>query len=202
MTPIRTPYRVLLAGVASVAVIALAGACGGDSPSGMNHGGGDPTSADPSVATFNDADVAFAQNMISHHQQAVQMADLAATRANDPELKELASQIKAAQAPEIQLMTGWLNAWGYPSTPAGGHGGMSMPGMMSDADMNNLTAATGPAFDRMFAEMMIEHHNGAIQAARDHVSRGAEPAAKRLATTIEQTQAREVATLQQILDRL
>jgi uncharacterized protein (DUF305 family) len=91
-----------------------------------------------SPATFNDADATFAQQMIPHHQQAVTMAELAGTRATDPEVKRLAAQIKAAQGPEITTMTGWLSAWGKPApTDSLDHGmnmsGGSMPGMMSSA---------------------------------------------------------------------
>ncbi len=121
-------------------MLALAAGCGddnsGDMP-GMGHGSGaTATSAgrDPGAA-FNDADVTFAQNMIPHHKQAVQMADLAASRAADPEIKQLAGQIKAAQDPEIKTLTGWLTGWGRPVDPPQGHGGHAMPGMMSDAEM-------------------------------------------------------------------
>jgi uncharacterized protein (DUF305 family) len=202
----RLPRRVLRAGVAGAAVLALAAGCGDDGGSmpGMDHGGNPAatTAAAAPGASFNDADVAFAQNMIPHHQQAVQMADLAAGKAGNADLKQLAAQIKAAQDPEIKTMTGWLTAWGKPAMPAGGHGGMSMPGMMSDADMNKLTAATGTGFDRMFAQMMIAHHNGAIQMAKDEQAKGANPEAKALAATIEKTQAAEVTKIQQILDKL
>lgn len=207
----RLPLRVLYAGVAGAAVLALAAGCGsngdGDNGSmpGMDHGGGgNPPATAPASpgASFNDADVAFAQNMIPHHQQAVQMAELAASRTSNPDLKQLATQIKAAQDPEIQTMTGWLTAWGKPTMPTGGHEGMAMPGMMSDADMTKLTAAKGTDFDRMFAQMMIAHHNGAIQMAKDEQAKGTNTEAKTLAATIEKDQAAEVTKLQQILDKL
>lgn len=206
MKTTRLPRRVLFVGVAGIAILALPAGCGGDgsgSMSDIGHGGSSAANTPPaSSASFNDADVAFAQNMIPHHQQAVQMADLAAGRANDAEVKQLAGQIKAAQEPEIQTMTGWLTAWGKPTTPASGHGGMSMPGMMSEADMAKLMAATGTDFDRMFVQMMIAHHNGAIQMAREEQASGANAEAKALAATIERDQTAEVGTLQQILDRL
>jgi hypothetical protein len=69
--------------------------------------------------------------------------------------------------------------------------------MMSNQDMAKLEAAKGTAFDRMFAQMMIAHHNGAIAMARDEQAKGANPQAKALAVTIEKTQTAEVATLQQ-----
>jgi uncharacterized protein (DUF305 family) len=211
----RTMVRsALLTGAAALAALALA-ACGGGGMGGMNHGGSpSATASSTAVATFNNADVAFAQMMIPHHQQAVAMATLAETRAQDNELKQLAAQIKAAQDPEITTMTGWLAAWGQPTTSSSassmpGMPGMSsmpgtssMPGMMSDQDMAKLEAAKGTAFDRMFAQLMIAHHNGAIAMARDEQAKGANPQAKALAVTIEKTQTAEVAKLQQILNRL
>ncbi|MFF0328709.1 DUF305 domain-containing protein [Nonomuraea angiospora] len=160
-------------------------------------------SASPAAA-FNDADVMFAQMMIPHHQQAVEMADLAGTRAADKEVKELAAKIKAAQDPEIQTMKGWLTAWGKPMPSEGmDHGmGHDMPGMMSEDDMKKLEAAKGGAFDRQFAELMIAHHNGAIQMARTEQAQGSNAEAKELAKTIETAQQAEVAQLREILDRL
>lgn len=211
MTRHRTLHRALLAGAAALTALFVAAGCsnGSGSHTGMPGMG---TSTSPAAsgalpAGVNDADVMFAQQMIPHHQQAVAMADLAATRASDPQLKQLATQIKAAQDPEITTMTGWLTSWGQPnaasatSMPGMGMSG-AMPGMMSDEDMARLGAATGADFDRMFARMMIAHHNGAIQMATDEQRNGANSAAKTLAAQIVKAQQTEVDTLQKILDRL
>nr|WP_082534897.1 DUF305 domain-containing protein [Nonomuraea pusilla] len=158
--------------------------------------------AQPS-ASFNDADVMFAQMMIPHHRQAVEMADLAATRAADPEVKKLAATIKAAQDPEIETMRGWLEAWGRPESAGGaGHMGHGMPGMMSDADMDLLKKAKGAAFDEKFVQMMIAHHEGAIEMARTERAQGADAGAKKLADAIESAQQAEVEQMRAILDRL
>ncbi|MFD4206332.1 DUF305 domain-containing protein [Micromonospora tulbaghiae] len=200
--------RAALAGVALSALLATA-ACGGDDTGGMTHGTGSSSAAgaSPSAgATFNDADVMFAQMMIPHHQQAVTMADLAPTRASDTELKDLAARIKAAQDPEITTMKGWLTAWGKPTDLPSDHSmpGMTsgMPGMMSEQQMKNLAAANGAAFDKMFAELMIAHHNGAIDMAKAEQADGSNPEAKALAARIASDQATEVQTLRKILDRL
>jgi uncharacterized protein (DUF305 family) len=173
------------------------------------QGRGDVTAtvlAGPSAnVVFNDADIAFAQNMIPHHQQAVEMADLAATRAADREVWTIAAQIKAVQAPEIATMTRWLTTWGSHTLPPsvhGGHGNSVMPGMVEQADMDQLTAASGTAFDRLFAKMMIAHHLGAIQMAGDEEQQGAAPEAKALAAAIKAAQKAEVTRLQTMLDRL
>jgi uncharacterized protein (DUF305 family) len=198
--------------------LALVAACGGNGDAmagheGMGAGSAPATTAgsvpattagaQPS-ATFNDADVMFAQMMIPHHEQAVEMAELAPERAADPEIKELAAKIKAAQDPEIQAMKGWLTGWGK-AAPEGGMG-HDMPGVMSgvmsEEDMTKLKAAKGAQFDKLFAQQMIAHHNGAIEMARTEQSSGTNPEAKELAKTIEATQQAEVEQLQKILDRL
>ncbi|MBB5783511.1 DUF305 domain-containing protein [Nonomuraea jabiensis] len=207
-----TKMRIPAATAAAGAVLALVAGCGGagsgsmgsDMP-GMSSSAPAATTASTSpAAAFNDADVMFAQMMIPHHQQAVEMADLAATRAADKEVKELAAKIKAAQDPEIQTMKGWLTAWGKPMPSEGMDHGMDhdMPGMMSEDDMKKLEAAKGGAFDRQFADLMIAHHNGAIQMARTEQAEGSNAEAKELAKTIETAQQAEVAQLREILDRL
>ncbi|MEV0388043.1 DUF305 domain-containing protein [Nonomuraea sp. NPDC050643] len=187
--------------------LALVTACGGSSDSMAGHEGVSSSSAPAATSagaqpsgTFNDADVMFAQMMIPHHEQAVEMADLAATRASDPEIKELATKIKAAQDPEIQTMKGWLTEWGKAAPEAGmGH---DMPGVMSEEDMKKLDGAKGKEFDKLFAQQMIAHHNGAIEMARTEQANGSDPKAKELAKAIEATQQAEVEQLQKILDRL
>jgi uncharacterized protein (DUF305 family) len=179
---------------------------------GMNHSS---TSSQPAAsssksgATVDGVDVMFAQMMIMHHQQAVEMATLAETRASTPQVKTLAAQIKAAQTPEITTMTTWLTAWGETPMPSGSHdmGGMpgmdhSMPGMMSDADMAKLKAASGKSFDKQFLQMMTAHHKGAIEMARTELTNGANPDANALAARITQTQQAEIDTMQKTLAQL
>ncbi|WP_188193586.1 DUF305 domain-containing protein [Nonomuraea sp. SYSU D8015] len=192
--------------VVAAGALALLTACGGNGDSMAGHEGMSSSApaattagASPS-ASFNDADVMFAQMMIPHHEQAVEMADLAATRASDAEIKELATKIKAAQDPEIQTMKGWLTEWGKPA-PEGGMG-HDMPGVMSDEDMKKLEAAKGKEFDKLFAQQMIAHHDGAIEMAKTEQAGGSNAQAKELAKTIESTQQAEVEQLQKILDRL
>lgn len=194
----RSIFRRAFAVAVIPAALVLA-ACGSSGSQGtrpsMDHG-----SMTSSAMGHSTADVEFAQMMIPHHQQAVQMAALAATRASDPELAEIAAAIKAAQSPEITTMTGWLTAWGQPTEHA--MPGMSMSGMASDAEMQQLAAATGVDFDRMLARMMIAHHNGAIQMCGEVLTSGSDPQVKVLATTMRQGQSAEVGKLQAILDRL
>lgn len=160
-----------------------------------------------SNATFNDADVTFAQEMIPHHRQAVEMAALAEDRAADPEVLELAEDIEAAQAPEIATMTGWLESWGeeVPADSMGhadmGHGSAdAMPGMMSAEDMASLEQADGDAFDRLFLELMVAHHQGALEMARTEQEQGENPDAVALAEKIEADQRAEISLMQRLLE--
>jgi uncharacterized protein (DUF305 family) len=158
-------------------------------------------------ADFNQADVTFAQEMIPHHQQAIEMAQLAQDRAADPEVKDLAARIEVAQDPEIQTMTGWLESWGKDVPSDGmdhGDGGMSgedKPGMMTEEEMADLEAAGGAEFDQMFLTMMIEHHEGAIEMARTEQADGQNADAVALAEKIGADQAAEIATMEDLLQR-
>jgi uncharacterized protein (DUF305 family) len=198
--------RTVLLGVAAMAAVTLA-ACGGSgdsssSPmSGMGHTSTSATSTS-SAAAFNDADVSFAQGMIPHHQQAVEMAKLAGTRADNADVKALAQRIEAAQGPEITTMTGWLTAWGKPTTASMSMGDGSMPGMMTDAGMTKLKAATGTTFDKQFLTMMIAHHQGAITMAKDELAKGGNSDAKALAQNIITAQQTEIDTMSGLLKQV
>jgi uncharacterized protein (DUF305 family) len=207
----RYTSRIPAAPVVAGGVLVLLTACGSAGGETGGHDISTRTSGVPAAtassqqsAVFNDADVMFAQMMIPHHEQAVEMAELADGRSSDPEVKDLAAKIKAAQEPEIQTMRGWLTAWGMPMPSGDMDHGMDhgMPGMMSGEQMAKLEAAKGAAFDRLFSELMIEHHNGAIEMARTEQDQGTNPEAKELAKTIETAQQAEVAQMQRILDRL
>lgn len=149
------------------------------------------------------ADAMFAQMMIPHHEQAVEMSTLAETRASSPEIKELAAEIKAAQQPEIDQMTAWLEEWGMPVMSGmdamGEHGGHGMSGMLTEDQLQQLADAQGADFDRLFAEFMILHHEGAIDMAEDVVD-SKDPRVAALAQAILTTQAEEIAQMRAFLD--
>lgn len=200
--------RLALTAAAGTGALTLLTACGGgDSAmaghetSTASHGAPAATTVSPQPgASFNDADAMFAQNMIPHHQQAVEMAELAETRATDPEVKELAAKIKAAQDPEIQTMQGWLKDWGKPAPSGGMHHGM--PGVMSEEDMKRLEAAKDAKFDKLFVQLMIAHHKGAIEMAGTEQKQGTNADAKALAKNIESSQQAEVEQMRKMLERL
>ncbi len=193
-----TRRRPVAALATAVAVIALFAGCGSN-----DHGGTHNATSSPSVdaaAGHNAADIAFARDMIPHHAQAIEMATLAETRAANPQVKSLAAAIKKAQDPEIAIMSQWLTDWKQPVPSASEHGGNhSMPGMMTQAQMTQLTAASGPAFDTLFLQMMIGHHQGAIEMAKTEQRDGKEGAVKALARRIEKDQAVEITHMRQLL---
>jgi uncharacterized protein (DUF305 family) len=147
--------------------------------------------------SHNQADANFAQQMIPHHQQAVEMSQMAEESAG-PEVRKLAARIKAAQAPEIAQMQGWLAAW---NLPVMADHGMShdVPGMMSDADMRKLRLAEGKTYDRLWLQMMIEHHQGAIAMAETEIDDGKYPDAIRLAKAIVKAQEAEIVEMRGML---
>lgn len=202
--------RHLFAPLAALAAAALV-ACGGTT--GDNAGSSAASSPTGAASTgsapagpYNNIDVEFAQMMIPHHRQAVKMADLAATRAGNPQVKQLAATIAAAQQPEIAVMAGWLRSWGeptaMPSMPGHDMGGGTMPGMMSESNMMSLEGLTGTEFDRSFLTMMITHHQGAIDMARTAQRDGLYKPAIELAKSIQTSQTAEIRTMKDLLATL
>src|SRR5690606_19068444 len=125
----------------------------------------------------NPADVQFISGMIHHHAQALVMAELARERAESPSIRTLSERIHVSQTDEIRIMQLWLSDMGEPVPEPSPHGmqmtmgdhdhSMLMPGMLTAAQMASLEAARGTAFDRLFLEGMIRHHEGALQMVED-----------------------------------
>jgi uncharacterized protein (DUF305 family) len=167
------------------------------------------TSSSVSSTEHNDADVAFASDMIQHHAQALAMVDLTTGRELDPEVQALAEDIHSAQVPEVELMAGWLREWGedIPETVMdhanAGHymEGMDsdVPGIMSGDEMKTLENASDTEFQDMWLEMMVEHHEGAIEMARTEMSEGQYKDAVNLADRIATSQAEEIESMEGLL---
>jgi len=156
------------------------------------------TASGPKGSSHNESDVAFAEMMIPHHEQAVEMANLATRRAESQEVKDLATAIEAAQDPEIQTMRGWLESWEEDGTSHE----MSpdeMPGMVDGKAMGDLGKATGAEFDRLFLTLMIAHHEGAIAMAQSEKSDGVHKGALSLADAIIETQTAEIKRMRTML---
>ncbi|MEW1637059.1 DUF305 domain-containing protein [Streptomyces sp. NPDC093801] len=197
-----------LAATATAALVLAA--CGGTSGDASGHGGGHEAGASASAAPSgtaqgrganNAADTAFAQGMIPHHRQALEMAGLAATRAESAEVKALADEIEKAQDPEIRTLSGWLASWGeqVPAAEGGGHAGHSMSGMMTGEEMDRLSKASGKAFDTAFLQLMVKHHEGAVAMARTEQTDGRYQPAKDMAAAIIGSQSAEITRMNGLL---
>ena len=149
------------------------------------------------ASQFGGTEVMFAQMMIQHHEQAIEMGKLAASHAASPEVKALAADIVAEQAPEITQMKSWLTDAG--ASLDMGHA-MVMDGMLSSAQMTALSAATGEAFDKLFLNGMIAHHQGAITMAKLIVD-SSNPEAAALAKTIIDSQTEQIAVMEALLTK-
>ena len=217
MRTTRALHRTTTRAVSALALgLVLTGgltACGED--------GDTAPTTETSTTDHNKADVAFASEMIQHHAQALSMVDLTLDRPLDPEVQALAEDVRAAQAPEIETMADWLSTWGeeVPETMRdhvnSGHdmGDMSenmeemedmdrgddMPGMMTAEDMDALENASDEEFQDMWLEMMIEHHEGAIEMAETERAEGRFKEAVDLAGLIVEAQTEEIATMRGLL---
>ncbi|MGW5722042.1 DUF305 domain-containing protein [Amycolatopsis sp. NPDC003865] len=175
--------NVLISGIAVLCAVVL-GACGSSTAS-----------------EHNDDDVMFAQQMVPHHSQALDMAKLVPSRSTNPKVIDLASRIAKAQDPEIQQMRTWLTTWGAGPSGMPGMTHEPMPGMMPDADLKKLEAAKGTEFDELWLDMMVEHHQGAIDMAGTELARGANADAKALARRIVDAQQAEITEMRGLRTR-
>ena len=198
-----------ISATAVAAALFLAG-CGSDTGSettegtmpGMDHGSmsASPSAAASDAADHNSADAMFAQMMIPHHEQAVEMSDIMLVKDGlDPQIIQLAEDIKAAQGPEIEKMTGWLQAWGEPMEMSGDH---AMEGMMSPDDLAALEAAQGDDAARVFLTQMIAHHEGAVAMAEEESANGQNADTVALAETVIADQSAEIEKMKDLLANL
>jgi uncharacterized protein (DUF305 family) len=223
--------RTVLIGAGALAALVVAAGCSNSGDSSSEHPSGHMTSTSAAAAAtttasaaeaHNDADVMFAQHMIPHHQQAVEMSDmLLGKQGIDPRVTQLANQIKAAQGPEIEQMRGWLKQWGNPPMPSMPSGSMPMPsgdmimpghgdmpgmssgqGMMSEQDMTALQNAQGVEASKLFLTQMIRHHEGAIAMAQTEIKDGQYPPAVAMARSIVTSQQQEIDTMKGFLTTL
>ncbi|MFB9682780.1 DUF305 domain-containing protein [Amycolatopsis plumensis] len=173
----------------------------------------DPAAATPAAGSV---EVGFAQDMSTHHLQAVTMAGIARDRTTDPEIKQLSFDIERTQLEQVGRMKGWLMLWDRPEQPVGapmqwmtepmtGHDGMSMapssvdpaggplmPGMATDADLKKLRSLSGREFDVFFLQLMLRHHEGGTSMAQYAAAHSALPALKALVTSILTSQGAEM----------
>ncbi|MDX2377711.1 DUF305 domain-containing protein [Microbacterium sp. LRZ72] len=207
-----TRFTLLSAGTLATALL-LAGCTGTTTPAMNGNEQSGSIAVEATEGDYNDADVAFAMEMIMHHQQAIEMADVFLAKDDvAPEVFALAERIKDAQQPEIDTMNKWLASWGQEamsgtenmgSMDGMDHGSMSgMGGMMSAEDMAALEDASGPEASRLFLEQMIVHHEGAVEMAESELTDGQHPLAIELAQKIIDDQTAEIAEMEELLNQL
>ena len=200
MTAPRIRFLAALAGLAAAVAITSCGTATKD-----EHGNhpGSGSSADQSASlSHNEADVLFAQLMIPHHQQAVELADMVPDRSTNPDVRALAAKIAAGQAPEIATMKGQLKQWGIDpaETPhESGHAGMTMQGMVGDDTLLMLRNLKGSDFDTLWLKSMISHHQGAIEMAKVEAEAGKSVAMTGLARAIISAQQAEIDQMNQMV---
>ena len=185
-----------LLGVIVVLVLALVFFFAGNTNMSMNHDGhGSMMSDDEATGAYSDDELMFASMMIPHHSQAVTMSELALANTTNPEVLALATAIRDAQGPEITQMQSWLDQSDYSGTHAG-H--MDMGGMLSDEEIAKLAIAKGAAFDRLFLEGMIAHHEGAIEMA-EMIKDSTNSEVKKLFNNIVSSQSAEIEAMKTLL---
>jgi hypothetical protein len=146
----------------------------------------------PSNSEFSSDDIAFAEQMIPHHEQAIEMSEIAQLNTTNPDVLQLAQKIKDAQSPEIELMKSWTGV------KASTHAGHMMDGMLSQSELSELRQAKGKEFDRLFLQGMIKHHQGAIEMAQE-VATSKNKDVANLSAVIIAAQKLEIDTMNELL---
>ncbi|WP_445168056.1 DUF305 domain-containing protein [Mycolicibacterium sp. Dal123E01] len=159
----------------------------------------DHATTSSTVAPHNADDIMFAQMMIPHHEQAVALAALAPQHTTNPALLTLATTISAEQQPEIQAMKALLLQWEADPNGMPDHGGHGMQGMVDDATMTKLGTVNGPAFDTLWLQSMIGHHQGAIDMANTEIAKGQSADMISMAKSMVSAQQAEINQMKQML---
>jgi uncharacterized protein (DUF305 family) len=181
--------------IATMTVVALALAGCGSS---------NDTAAPPAAAQggdHNEADVKFSLNMIPHHKQTIEIADMATKKGGSEKVKVVAAEILSAEEKEIQTMTAWLRGWNVPIPSADEHGGMDMdmPGMLTAKDIKSLDAVTGAEFDKIFLPMVAKHLQNGVAMAKDVLQTGKHAETRTMAGHIVENQEKQIADVQALI---
>ena len=188
--------------VALLATFAAATALSSCSTAAKEDHGANPSSATSTEVSHNEDDVMFAQMMIPHHEQAVELTALVPDRSTNPALVALASKISGEQQPEIGGMRAMLLQWDVNPAEmphASGHAGMTMQGMVDDATMVKLDSLKGADFDTLWLQSMISHHQGAIEMAKVEIADGKNADMITIAKNIVAAQQAEIDQMKKML---
>jgi len=190
----------VLAAIATLAAAIVLSSCG--TAATQNQGLSASATSAVQVAAHNADDVMFAQMMIPHHQQAVEVAAMVPDRSNNPDVIALAAKIAGEQQPEIDTMKALLLQWNVDPNEMShesGHAGMAMAGMVNDATMVRLDSLKGASFDMLWLQSMISHHQGAIEMAKTEIADGKSADLITLAKNIVAAQQAEIDQMKQML---
>ncbi|UMP00145.1 DUF305 domain-containing protein [Amycolatopsis sp. EV170708-02-1] len=193
-----TSRKLVGAALAALASFAVLTGCASSDTASTGHDMSTVKAPAPQHAGHNQADVTFAQGMIPHHEQALAMAKLVDGRTRNAKVVDLAARIQKAQDPEIQQLNGLLKGWGVaPSGEHSGHGSAS--GMMTEDDLAKLGKAKDAAFDKQWLEMMVKHHEGALEMAKTALRQGSNAEVKALAQKVIDGQQAEITEMRALL---
>lgn len=181
----------------ALAISLILAGCASDATNGTSTQGSPATSASDQVTDMDD--LMFLTMMIPHHEQAVEMSALAADQAEAAEVKAIAEAIGAAQLTEIAQMKQWLDESGQ--EVSGNHTG-HMSGMVSENDMVKLRSLSGHEFDHEFLTLMVAHHEGAIDMARQVINGGESAKVRGLASSIDEVQRAEIRQMKALIEEL
>ena len=182
--------------LSSFAVLALLAGCTNTTQDSSHADHGDHSDHSETMETMGETETMFATMMIPHHQQAIDMSELALTNSDNQDVRKLAQQIIDAQAHEIEQMQTWIDGHGHEV-----HGDHEMAGMASEEDMAKLATLESPEFDELFLNLMIVHHEGALEMVS--MLDGTDKAeAKELAQHIVEVQKAEIELMNQLLQQL
>ncbi len=182
--------------LSSFAVLALLAGCTNTTQDSSHADHGDHSDHSETMETMGETETMFATMMIPHHQQAIDMSELALTNSDNQDVRKLAQQIIDAQAHEIEQMQAWIDGHGHEV-----HGDHEMSGMASEEDMAKLATLESPEFDELFLNLMIVHHEGALEMVS--MLDGTDKAeAKELAQHIVEVQKAEIELMNNLLQQL
>ena len=159
----------------------------------------------PEGALYTVADVEFMQGMIAHHAQAIYMSRMAEAHGANPRVLKLANKIDQSQVAEIRIMQDWLRSNGQVAPDTSSWRTMKMDGMLTEEQLKELDAAKGVAFDRLFLEYMILHHEGALKMVKDLFASpraGQEVDVNVFANDVVTVQTAEIGAMRQMLSQL
>ncbi|WET81755.1 DUF305 domain-containing protein [Amycolatopsis sp. QT-25] len=175
----------------ALAAVALGG-CSDEAPRSQTAPSGSSPMAHQSAVPFNDADVAFARQALAHHQQGVDLASLAETRAENDRLKALAKRIIDTHEPEVARLSGLIEAWGQPAPDDPNLEHVQRDGYLGPGDMAQLAGLSGKDFDRQFVTRLIRQREAGVRIAEAETQHGRNPDARDLAATTSRSQQQEI----------